>query len=436
MDHPLLHWPLLKGSEKSKVNHSSSYLKRGDVISGHFSIQGIVQPELLPRLMNFPEGRTGAILWTEHADYSDLKLQRAVNFGSDTITEAKNAAAGFVKHQIPVTKSVFYSNPDKEMNTKKLAILNSEIANVKGSPGFKEFLIDIRNAGQEICMHTPDQYTSNRVLLKEALGYFQQNFKSVSWIDHGYDNLKKSNREDLVCDGLSVGSEYYALDLWKEFGLRYFWNCFYEDTSLYSALSFNSFMSQPYRGWGDRFPVPQYWQHPTRSKDLIHWATNSTFDPPDGSMWNYFFNDQRLEELLQSREIKVLHVYPARADSTNGFYEFKDGHFRIQEEFDSALARQSRLRDEGRLEIASVKDYFGYQSALEKVNIQSVGNGIVLVANNSDTDLKGISFVITSALIQVPGKDVRSRIENNETFFWFDLNKGESVSMKIVQSPK
>jgi len=436
MDHPLMHWPILKGIEKSRENHSSSYLKEGDVTTGLFRIVGVTQPVVLPRLMNFSKGRTGAILWTEHADYSDLRLQRAVNFGSDTIVEAKDATAGFVKHHIPVTKSVFYSNPDKEMNIKKLAIFNSEIANVKGSPGFKEFLIDLQNAGQEICLHTPDQYTSSRTLLREALDYFRQNFKSRSWIDHGYDNMKKSNREDLVCDGLTVGSEHYSLDLWQEYGLRYFWNCFYEDTSLYSALGFYSFMSQPYRGWGDRFPVPQYWEHPTRSKDLIHWATNSTFDPPDGSMWDYFFSDQRLEDLLQSRDIKVLHVYPARADSANGFYEFRDGHFYIQETFESALARQGRFRDSGRLEIASVKDYFGFQSSLEKVNIRPIGNGIIVVENKSDADLEGISFAIGSATVRVPGKDISSRIENNETFYWFDLNKGESVNIEIDQGAK
>ncbi|TAH42058.1 MAG: hypothetical protein EYC69_06930 [Bacteroidetes bacterium] len=431
LDHPLLHWPLLKGKEKAKENHSSSRITQGDKISGTFSIHGINQEIVIPRLMTFSEGRTGAVIWTEHADYSDMKLQRAVNFGSDTIEEARYASAGFVKHRIPVTKSAFYSNPDKELNSKKLGVLNTEIANVKGTPGFKEFLLDVQNFGQEICLHTPDQYTTTRPLLKEALINFQKNFNSLSWIDHGYDNLKKSNREDLVCDGLNEASDYYALDLWQEFGLRYFWNCFYEDTSLYSSLGFHSFFSQPYRGWGDRFPVPDFWQHPNRSKELVHWATTSTFDPPDAGMWDYFFNEQRMEDLLQSRGIKVMHVYPARADSTNGFYEYKDGHFFIQSGFDSALQRQSRLRDAGRLELISVKDYFGYQMAIQKVKIRPLENGFVEVENNSEVDLKGISFAINSATVKVPGKVLNARLEDGETFFWFDLNKGESVNIEI-----
>jgi len=70
------------------------------------------------------------------------------------------------------------------------------------------------------------------------------------------------------------------------------------------------------------------------------------------------------------------------------------------------------------------------------VNIRPIGNGIIVVENKSDADLEGISFAIGSATVRVPGKDISSRIENNETFYWFDLNKGESVNIEIDQGAK
>ncbi len=432
MDHPLLHWPLLKKSENIKQNHSSGRMNKGSVLKGKFTIQGIRESRPVPRLLKYPSGHSAALIWTEHADYSDMNIQRAVNFGSDKIVNSLNAEAGFVKNKIPVTKSVFYANPDQVMNSVKAGFVNTEIANVKGTPGFRDFLIDLQRQGQEICLHTPDQFTTSRSLLEEAIIEMKKDFNSESWIDHGYDNAGKSNRENLVCDGLDEESDLGAIDLWKEYGLKYFWNCFYEDTTIYTPYSFNSFLTLPYYGLGDRFPIPEYWRHPTRSDNIIHWRTTGTLDPPDGSMWNYYLSENRLKDLVQSRGTSVLHVYPARADSTNGFYELKDGHFRIQETFETALQRQAQLRDMGLLNLVTVKSYLDYRIGLEKLDIRFLTNGKVRVENKGDFDLKGLSFALSSGRIGVRGKSIQSRMENGDTFFWFDLNKGEVVLFDIL----
>ncbi len=432
MDHPLLHWPLLKESENLKENYSSSLINKGSVLSCQFTIQGTPKFRKFPLLMKYPYGRCAAILWTEHADYSDLLLQRAVNFGSDSIVMSTAAIAGFVKNKIPVTKSVFYANPDAVNNSVKAGFLSSEIANVSGTPGFREFLHDLEKQGQEICLHTPDQFTTSRGLLEDALADMKNDFNCVNWIDHGYDNARKSNRENLVCDGLDEKSRYYSADLWQKYGVKYFWNCFYEDTSLYTPYAFNSFLSLPYSGWGDRFPVPEYWQHSTRSGDFVHWRTTGTLDPPDGDLWNYYFSDARLQDLIYQRGTSVLHVYPARADSTNGFYEMKEGHFQIQESFEKILQRQSILRDEGLLHLSTVRDYLDYQLALEQVEVHLLMNGKVNVENKSGVDLKGLSFIISSGMVDAGGKSIQMRQFKNEIFFWFDLNKGESLEMKLI----
>ena len=433
LDHPLLHFPLLQESINKHENHSSRSVKKGSSLINSFRFQGIRLARIVPRISKFSFGRSAAMIWTEHADYSDLQIQRAVNFGADSIVESSKAKGGFVKHNIPVTKSVFYANPDKVMNSMKLGFLKTEIATVKGTPGFKDFLLDLHNQGHEICLHTPDHFTSDRSLLDESLAYMSEEFKLVSWIDHGYDNGIKSNREDLVCDGLDSKSKHYCADLWKKYGVKYFWNCFYEDTSLYAERSFNSFMTVPYYGWGDRFPVPEYWKHFSRSGDIIHWRTSGTLDPQNGTMWNYLLSLNRLEDLIQSRAVSIIHAYPARADSTNGFYEMEDKGFVIQKAFDDALARMASLRDEGLLQLCTIENYLDYNIALENVQISFLTSGKVKIENKNPFMIKGFTIILPSyTRLGVREKKVNSRTEADDNFWWFDINANESVILDIL----
>lgn len=433
MDHPLLHWPLRDSAENRKENRSASVYDKGDSVVAAFSIQGIRTPRKVPRISKFPQGKKAALIWTEHADYSDIKLQRAVNFGADTILNARDAVAGFAGHRIPVTKSVFYSNPDSVLNSVKAGFMQTEVANYSSTAGFRDYLHQLDSAGQEICLHTPDHFTTNRNLLEEALSEFRKEFNSVNWIDHGYDNALKSNRENLACDGLVRGSKYYSLDLWKKYGIKYAWNCFYEDTNLFTSFSFNSFMSIPYHGWGDRFPVPVYWSHPTRSADLVHWRTSGTLDPPDAGMWNYFFDPVRLYDLMAGRGTAVMHVYPSRADSTNGFYHNSDGVYLIRKEFDEILARQAALRDEGYLHLVSVRDHLDYNLAIEKLEMKYLTNGQIRLENKSGSGIKGLSLLIPEGMIGVRGKQLKMRQEADETVFWFDLNADEVVYIDVLR---
>ena len=86
-------------------------------MSGQIKLLAIDSDRPLIRLMNNPDGIPASMVWTEHADFSDIRTQRAVMFGSEEIVSADSAISGFVGHGIPVTKSVFYDNPTKETIT-------------------------------------------------------------------------------------------------------------------------------------------------------------------------------------------------------------------------------------------------------------------------------------------------------------------------------
>lgn len=427
LDHPLLHFPLSKRKLGVYEDYSSSYYKAGDTLYNRVVIFGNNTSTVFPRIMKNPNGKSAAIIWTEHADYTDLLTHRAVYFGADTIERSEGAIGGFIKNKIPVTKSVFYANPDKVSNAERTGFLKTESASMITTPGYTDFLKDLQKNGNEICLHTPDHYTSNRKLIQTALEETSRLFHSTTWIDHGYDNALKSNREDLACDGLDSSSKFYSADLWKQYGLKYFWNSFYEDSGLFAPFHFFSFLTVPYAGWGGRFPMSDYWRHPTRSGDLIHWRTVNTLDLPDGGMWNFLFSDSKLNDLIQTRGTYILHVYPARLDSTTGFYRRENNHFVIDPEFEKVLERQAALRDQGKMNLTTIRDYLDYQVALEHVELIPLSGNSAMIKNTSGSDLKGLSFSIKSNEVKVEGKVYQSYRQAEDLVLWFDLSKDESV---------
>jgi hypothetical protein len=431
LDHPLLHYPLLKENKNIFEDRSESVYRTNDTITSLFTFRLTTPRLLLPRMMNTPRGFLSSFTWTEHADYGDMRLHKAVYFGSEKINDPDLSTGGFVKYSIPVTKSYFYANPDTVNNREKAGFLPGPLTSAKEDPAFLNFLKQLNENGYEICLHTPDPYSSNRALLEEALDQARREFAPVTWIDHGYDNSEKSNRENLVCDGTDSTSRWYAADLWKKYGIRYLWNTFYEDTSIFSGYGFNSFFSFPYSGWGDVFPVPGYWRNKTRTGDFIHWGTMSTWDPPDANYWQYFFNDLRLTDLVNNRCEVILHCYPARVDSSSGFYAFQGGLAVSDPHFDEALKKLSAYRSQSKIWLVTVRELLDYRLLLEQVSCNIQPDGSVVVKNNGRNRIGGLTFSAYGKEAIVKDKQPEYKIVNGELIFWFDLAPGESTVVTI-----
>jgi hypothetical protein len=213
-------------------------------------------------------------------------------------------------------------------------------------PNFALMLHEMHKNGYEICLHTPDEYTTQPQYLNEALNYFKTHFNSKTWIDHGYDNPLKNNKEDFVCDGFNKSSNYYSQPLFKKYQVNYFWNCYNEDSFLYKKYNFDCNIKQPYVGFGDFIPLPDYCKQLINGQIVYSWQANSTLFPKDGSLWNYFFNDQRLQNLINNFEVGINHCYPARVDSLTGFYDSdKNGKLIINAEFNKLLEKLAYHRE-------------------------------------------------------------------------------------------
>ena len=428
-DHPQLHFPLLKKNQNYYEDYSTSVYEKNDTVKGLFTYYSVSPEFKIAKMLTNPNGYLASFIWTEHADYTNMRTQRAIYFGSENITRLEEATGGFLKYSIPVTKSIFYANPDKVDNSDKVKFLPGPVANYKETEGYRNFLKQLDEFGIEICLHTPDHFTSDRKLLGEALDVTRREYSPVTWIDHGYDNSVQSNREDLACDGYDKKSKWYAADLWKKYGIRYFWNSFFEDSAIYKDYSFNSFFSVPYSGLDDAMPTPVYWRNKTRTDDVVHWRTTSTLDPADGSLWSYYFNDLRLNDLVNNRNNIIIHCYPARVDSTNGFYVIKNNIISANEEFNHALQKLSSYRLMKKIWLTTIRDMLNYRTSIERISYHVNSDGSISLHNSGNEIIRGVSFSTFASGVKSGEKEISTKQSGNELIFWFDIGPGENVNL-------
>ncbi|MFM7216448.1 MAG: hypothetical protein ACKO1U_00365, partial [Bacteroidota bacterium] len=241
----------------------------------------------------------------------------------------------------------------------------------------------------------------------------------------------RSNREDIVCDGLNKDASDYVLEEFHRYGIRSCWNGFYEDSSFYASARFNSELVVPHPAFGPSFPRPDWWMHPTRSNDLVHFRTTATLDPPDGSMWSYYLSAARLDFLVTTGSIFIGHYYPARIDSTNGFYDWKKEVWTIDPGFDAALERLDRLRDDGKLWLTTIDQFVSRSLAVESVVIRYVGDDRFAFTNTSMQDIKGLTVLFANDQVIQSGQGYKQGTKDGQPFISFDIKPGETISIDL-----
>lgn len=423
-DHPLIHYPAKIDTLEYFVDKSKRVMRKGDVMNSSFDVS-LTQVVDLPRIMPIWEGYESSIIWTEHADWTDIRTHRAVCFGNEDITCADSAVGGFVHYGIPVTKSVFYNNPANVLNLCKNKEFPGPHATIENDSVYFDFLKQLKDKGFDICLHTPEQYTTWRGNLSEALSFMSEHFGSPTWIDHGYNNTYGNNREDLVCDGMNPKSPYYAYDLWKENGVRYLWNASYEEMKPFDRWIFDNNLQRPYPFWGDAFVKPRFMRTPFES-DMILWSTEYTTEP--GEAWDYFYSQHYLDAVVESRSAFITHTYSAWVTTARGFWDMENGKVVAKEEFNRALERIARLKDQKLMLPTTIDKYLSYQEKLQKIDYQFDTNGNVVLRNDNEDTVHGITLISKSP-IKILEKDTDSRMSDGEYMIWFDIEPEETVTI-------
>ena len=434
-DHPFLRFPLNNDSTDWKLEQSFSTHEKGDKREYSFSVYAGNKVKNLPRFMKNPSGYEATYIWTEHADFSDIRTNRATYFGAENISNSDSAIGGFVKYNIPVTKSIFYDNPDSITNfDASNGLFSSLECSIKPDSIFSNFLDEIYEKGSEICLHTPEQFTSTDDRLEEAMRYLQDRYKSPSWIDHGYNNQEQNNREDLVCDGSVKTSPFYAIEKWNKHNIKYFWNPYYEDYFSFEYLGFNSSIEKAYTGWGDFIPKPDYWQHISKTENIYHWPTASALFVETDGLWEYYFNDTKFDDFVDNWSVEINHCYPPWVDPKKGFWTYdSDSVVVAQEGFNKTLKLMSDLRDEGKLNVCTIKDFMDYRIATENVEYEILIDGRIKVTNNSDKQIKGLSFATSAKYVLIDRLKPQQKTVGNDLVFWFDIGVGESKLIRVVE---
>lgn len=434
LDHPFFRFPLNPDSNNWKKDESTSKYEKGDKRKFSFNIVIGNKTHSLPRFMKNHLGFEATYIWTEHADFSNIRTNRATYFGSEKVNHQDSAVGGFVKFNIPVTKSVFYDNPDSITNIDASGgTFTSLESTILTDKKFSEFLFQIAAKGSEICLHTPEQYTTTKERLEEALEYMQQNFGSPSWIDHGNNNGLQNNREDLICDATLKESPYYAIKLWNEYGVKYLHNAYYEEYNTYQNWQFTNSLEKPYSGYGDFFPKPDYYQHPTRSGSMIHWTTTSALFVKEPHLWNYLFNYNKLNNLVENRAVEINHVYPAWVDPKKGMWTYNEDSVIIaQPGFNIALSNLAKLRDEGKINICTINEFLDYLTAIDKIDYNILPDGRIKLTNNGNRDISGLSMVAKAKKVTIDSLTPPQKIVDDEIIFWFNLAAGESKIVEMI----
>lgn len=431
LDQPMVHFPMRTDTTNFFEDQSARQTTKRTQTATSFNLVLGLELRNIPRFMPVPDGFEAAIIWTEHADWTNIGTHRSVNFGHEDIADAAEAIGGFVKYDIPVSKSVFYNNPDSITNTAASDGLFNELhATIQTDSAFFDFLKQLRDRGHDICLHTPEQFSSSRENLKEALRFMHDHFKSPTWIDHGYNNKPRNNRENLVCDGLLAYSPQYARDLWQEFGVRYLWNPYLETLNPFDEWAFNGHFQLPYPGFGDRFPDEAITTHPAIPEAML-WGTTGTMEVPQERLWDYYFYPGRLADLVNFRTVHINHVYPAWAREGKGFWRFDQyGKMIAPPGFNQALSRLAALRDAQKMLPTTIAKHLAYVEAISKLEYNIIAQGHVEILNHGNQKITGLSLAVSSDSVEVNGEIPTYKKVGPDTIFWFDLEAGETATIR------
>lgn len=467
LDHPHINIPFQADDGADWTDLSMAKYEAGDERTSNFSIYIGEIPKVTPRLMLVPDGYLAGYVFTEHADWGNIRTHRAAYFGSEDISDIKEAKGGFAGHKIPVTKSVFYSQPGGPSG--------SSIRDDPDFPQLLNFLEQLYSTGQyDICLHTPESGGSNREELEEAIKFMKDKFDSKTWIDHGMYG-GKSNRESLVADGLNPNSTLYAADLWERYDTRYFWSSapelirnyslkenfrelkFYEvSVNLWKRYlspaelkrkrflkSFKAMVSRyndkgelnsllSYKG--NAFPTPLFWLHPTRTADFYSWVTDYVKPVSDLSERYVTTEKKLLDKLVSDRGIFINHGYYVRRIPGEDVLSESNGKLVINPYFDKILGIMAQMRDDGDLYITTIRDLLDYWILTEKISFDYLNDGTILLTNNNDKPVKGLSLVIRADNVRIDGAIPSSRRVDENTIFWFDIAAGKTIRIEIEKN--
>lgn len=471
LDHPFINIPYQKDGAGRWVDFSAANYSMGNVRNDSFTIYFGTLHKVTPRLMPVPHGYLAGYVFTEHADGGNIRTQRAAYFGSESITNIQEATGGFAGNKIPVTKSVFYADTTSGHSV-------NSIRDDPDKPQFLDFLDQLYVTGlYDICLHTPDTYSSDRKTLSEAIEFMKHRYNAKTWIDHGMES-GDMNRESYVCDGLNPNAELFAADLWEKYDTRYFWSRAGEamgrnspslkegikklrlrkvSAELWARYWFQkeymgdrTFKSlaiilkgyipryelnsiQPLRG--SSYPTPLYWQNITMTSNFYSWITNFVYNGISSDKAEDQLNDEinQLNRLIKDRGIFLNHGYFVRNRIDDCILSVNNGLLVINPYFEKVLVQMAQMRDNGDLYITTIRDLLDYWVLTDKISFEYQPDGEIIIYNDNEMPIKGLSLAMhtIASSVRINGEITAFKQVGEDAIVWFDISGKSHVNLEV-----
>ena len=200
-------------SKLEEKEYKTKTIKAGDTLSTKLIIFNNDEHPI--RLLCQPDGHNATFTIAAHADRSRSLVVRAILWGSSDTNSIDYGKKGMLSNGIVGTLSVFAKHTEQFRAAEALEVSY-----------FKEIIDTAYSQGIEICPHTISYYPDDRASFVQYLPMFDENYHCRNWIDHFL-------RKDIVSSGLhsaggSEETDYYVMDLLRQYGYRYCWS--YIDT--------------------------------------------------------------------------------------------------------------------------------------------------------------------------------------------------------------
>ncbi len=331
---------------------------------------------VMPRIHHVPDGYPSAFIWTEHADNATIDSHRAVCFGRSDIVESSEAIGGFVGHGVPVSKTVFHSNPNQRL-VKGLPVPQASIV---GDPAFRSLCDALHGLGWDIGLHSPQPDNSSRSANELAFRDIARAYGSKLWIDHSCSMV----RNGISALGLMPSQPHFVGDLLARNGFRYCWTFASEDGSELYVSGLSTLQTR----FGDWTVTPLMWQHPTETPGLWVWPSSA------GSDFSVL-SAPELDELIASRGVAVMHAYPAYHPGVGResffFRQASSGGLESAAGFESVLQLLTSRRDSGGLLLTTVSRWCSYLESLQDVQVTPAQNAWE-IRNKGAVRIHGLTF--------------------------------------------
>ena len=346
-------------------------------------------------LLTQPNGMEAALMFSNHADQSNVARVSAVMWGSDDAGHANYGIKGFVSRGIKTSWSVF--------------VVGSGVHEGIDAPAFKAIIDAMHTDGQAICPHTTVPTGFTRAVAEAHLPLLA-GYAPTDWIDHGL--TPEYHPATIKVYGWDSANENYIMDLLESYGYIYCWG---RDMS----------------GWENR-GLNQVYRNQIGLPHSVCFQNANKAQPSQGPMWQYetviisnspILTESDLDALISQRGASILHTYIAMPSEENKSWKMDGSTHVIAEQFDAGLEHLQNRIALGKVWNPTVDVFCEYFRKLLNIGVQVDGNRRYKITNTNDASLN-CSFFVPAKNTAVAGFSKKETKDG--TIFWGNVSVGET----------